>query len=119
MKRDMDLARNILLIMENDDNPRGPGSISIPDIENDVIAYHIKLLRAAGLIEAIDASSSSGMHFIPTSLTWEGHEFIDAARNDGIWNKAKDLMIKETGGMSLDVLKTLLTQLATKAVLGG
>ena len=119
MKRNMDLARNILLIMENEENPNGPGNISIPEFNDDVIAYHIKLLRDAGLIEAIDASSTSGFHFIPTSLTWEGHEFIDAARNDGIWNKAKDLMIKETGGMSLEVLKALLTQLATKAVLGG
>jgi|TARA_B110000093_G_scaffold133925_1_gene143340 hypothetical protein len=55
---------------------------------------------------------------MPTSLTWQGHEFIEAARNDGIWNKAKDIMLKKTGGMSLDVLKVLLTDLAKKAVLG-
>jgi hypothetical protein len=114
----MDLAREILLIMENDDNPYGPSNISIPEIENNVIAYHIKLLYDAGLVEAINASSSSGFHWIPTSLTWEGHEFIDSARNEGIWNKAKERMIKETGGMSLDILKALLTQLASKAVLG-
>ena len=118
MKRDMDLVRQILIIMEEDNNPRGSGNIAVPGINSDVMAYHFKILRDAGLIEAIDASSTSGMHFMPTSLTWQGHEFIDAARNDGIWNKAKDIMLKKTGGMSLDVLKVLLTDLAKKAVLG-
>ena len=118
MKRDMDLSRKILLSMESDDNFFGSGNISIPKFDNEVVSYHIKLLRDAGLIEAIDASSSSGFNWIPTSLTWEGHEFIDTARNEGIWNKAKNLMLKETGGMSISILKSLLTQLATKAVLG-
>ena len=32
-------------------------------------------------------------------LTWEGYEFLDAANNDIIWNKAKDTV--KSKGMSL------------------
>lgn len=48
--------------MESDDNAFGSGNISIPKFDNEVVSYHIKLLRDAGLIEAIDASSSSGFN---------------------------------------------------------
>jgi hypothetical protein len=27
-------------------------------------------------------------------LTWQGHDFLDAARNDTIWSKAKEKFLK-------------------------
>jgi hypothetical protein len=43
-------------------------------------------------------------------LTWEGHEFLDKAKNEKVWNKAKSI-IKEKGiSLSLDALKIALTE---------
>jgi hypothetical protein len=42
-------------------------------------------------------------------LTWEGHEFLDAARDNGRWEKAKGAMSK-VGGFVFDISKQLLIQ---------
>ena len=47
-------------------------------------------------------------------LTWEGHEFLEASRNEGLWAKAKQAA-GSTGGMVLGVLKSVLIDLATQA----
>lgn len=40
-------------------------------------------------------------------LTMQGHDFLEAARNDTVWNKAKHAATK-VGGVSIDVFKDLL-----------
>ena len=42
---------------------------------------------------------------IISRLTWEGHNFIDAIRDDGSWQKVKD-WIKEAGKiLTIEILK--------------
>ena len=41
-------------------------------------------------------------------LTWEGHDFLDAARNGDTWHKAKDTLFKKGLSVSFDVLKAYL-----------
>ena len=50
------------------------------------------LLDEAGLIEAIDLSSRNGPAWLPQRLTWAGHEFIEASRDESRWHKALNLM---------------------------
>lgn len=76
------------------------------------------LLDEAGLIEAIDLSSRNGPAWLPQRLTWAGHEFIEASRDESRWHKALNLMKEKGGGMVLDVLQSVLIQLMTKSVLG-
>ena len=52
----------------------------------------------------------------PFGLTWEGHEFLEAARNGGFWNQAKERLMKVTGGLAVDLLKALLVQYAKKGL---
>ncbi len=117
MKRDMDLARQILFaIEESNQDPIGWISIKIPDRDARDVSYHVQILSEAGLIEARDLSSKSGYEWKPTRLTWYGHEFLDAARSDTLWERAKALTLKETGGLSLDFLKATLIQLGMNAL---
>ena len=51
-------------------------------------------------------------------MTWEGHEFLDAARKDTLWDRAKEKTLKATGGLSLDVLKGVLIELGKQALEG-
>ena len=109
MKRDMDLARKILLEVEDKDDF---SSWLVPDIEEYTkleIYYHIKLLIQAGLAEGKDLSSDSDEWVVET-LTSAGHDFLDASRNDTIWNKAKDSIKSKGLSLTFDLLKVALTK---------
>lgn len=111
MRRDMDLVREILLAVEkNEKDPLGWIDLELPDRSRKEVAYHVMLLHQAGLITAKDLCTmgADGFDWRPKSLTWQGHEFLEAARNDTIWRKAVAKMVEVTGGVSLDVLKDLL-----------
>jgi hypothetical protein len=121
MKRDMDLCRQILLDVE-----ANPEAVGLGDVELNIeghspteVSYHVQLRTDAGLLEAIDMSDTSGLDCRPTRLTYAGHEFIEAARKDSLWQKAKTTVLEKTGGLSLDVLKAVQVKFATDAVLGG
>jgi hypothetical protein len=113
MKRDMDLVRNILLQIEGDGK-----ILSIEGYEKDVILKHLELLEEAGLIKAsfLRANQVGVVSAHVERLTWSGHEFLDAARNDTLWNKAKGIVGEKAGTVSFAILQILLVQLAKSAL---
>jgi hypothetical protein len=112
MKRDMDLARKILLEVEAYTEIDGWVPLEIEGYSSTEINYHIKLLAQAGLVEAEDASTLGGSSFYVSSLTWEGHEFLDAARDSSRWQKAKDLVAQKGGALTFEILKQVLMEIA-------
>lgn len=121
MKRDMDLVRAILLLVESSDTDL-MASVSIEPLKEQgylepQIFHHIKLLNEAGLVEAKDSSSYNGAYWEVKALTWEGHDFLDAAKKDSLWEKAKKTVLQKTGGLPFDVLKATLVQLGKTVVL--
>jgi hypothetical protein len=116
MKRDMDLVRKILIACEEYAHGRAPGNLQIEGFTDEEIGYHAHLMEQAGLVRAFDISHSGSLspqaHVV--SMTWEGHEFLEAGRNENLWAKAKEAA-GSTGGMVLGVLKTVLIDLGTKA----
>ena len=123
MKRDMDLARKILLSVEGNTDAIGLDGIRDFRVEGhskDEVAYHVMLLKEAGLIEAISATNMDpgSFNWYPKRLTWQGHEFLESSREESLWQKAKKIALEKTGGLSLDVLKAVLVKTATDAALG-
>jgi hypothetical protein len=114
MKRDMDLIRKILFHVEKCDNLQ----FAIEGYEEQCVAYHVRLLVEAGLLHAVAQTCLSGTIVLQecghTGLTWAGHEFLEASRDEGLWTKAK-MAAGSTGGMVLDVLKSVLIGLTTEA----
>ena len=109
MKRNMDLCRDILLNLEA--QPFGPGviEVKIDDISAQEVSYHLMLLAQAGLVEAEDLSNSTQkMKWRASCLTWDGHEFLEASRNQTTWNRVKATMTEKSVGMSIDIVKALL-----------
>jgi hypothetical protein len=47
---------------------------------------------------------------LPFRLTWEGHEFLAAARDESIWKKAKAKVTAAAGDVPIAILKELLMQ---------
>jgi hypothetical protein len=118
MKRDMDLARRVLLELESAPFDGRDVKIDLEGVAHNTLQYHLLLLSEAGLIEAIDASSNDGPEYFPIRLTWSGHEFLDAARNDSFWVKAKSLIATKAGGVSFDIMVDVLKTLARQALFG-
>jgi hypothetical protein len=80
VRRDLYLIRQILLALED-------GSFRDFEIEGRDpvdVGYHAYLIADAGLAVGHDATAlwRSRPEGLPAHLTWAGHDFIDAARND-------------------------------------
>lgn len=111
MKRDMDLAREILFQMEASDNIDGWTIITLNDKNQEIISYHIKLLFQAHLIEADHIADNKNSEWKAKTITWQGHEFLDAIRDDSNWKKAKGFIISKGGSITFEALKISLSLL--------
>lgn len=118
LNRDMDLARRILREMEAAPFTGGAVSLSFSDVPDEHVQYHLLLLSEAGLMRVADASSMDGPAYLPIRLTWHGHEFLDASRNDTFWEKAKSMVLKKTGGLAFEMLLVVLKDYAKQALFG-
>jgi len=114
MKRDMDLIRELLLKLEVLPIPSIGYRLIRPDeteirIEGytvEQIDYHLSLLEQANLISAggLDVLGMKVGPGIPfRSLSWAGHDFLDAVRNPDVWDKTKQAA-SAAGGFTLDLL---------------
>lgn len=115
MKRDMDLIRSILLEVEKCDSPEGC-VVEIPGHSPEQIYEHAKLAQDANFIEARFAKDFINFHIL--RLTFAGHEFLDEARDDTRWTKAKEIVTKNTGSLTLEALKIVLQTLIRQAIGG-
>jgi len=91
MKRDMDLVRKILLALEAYEHGYAPSSgFMIRGYDGDVIEYHLRIMKQGDLIggETVTAHGDTS----PMWLTWQGHEFLDAVRDDEIWSGVNRLL---------------------------
>jgi hypothetical protein len=108
MKRDMDLIRLLLLQCEGEE-PK-------PDLSSyteEQQVYHAALLVEAALIHGAVLKDGEG-HLVGAAmvrLTWAGHEFLDAARNETIWRKAGERIKKAGVQVTVAVLEELLKKL--------
>ena len=115
----MDLVRDILLKLE-DDSVTGWGPAineAFPDLDPDVVFHHLTLLDDAGLTaKGAEVRLSNKTINLPTvRLTWDGHEFLEAARNESVWNQAK-AKVGKAGSWTFELLFKVLTTLAAKKI---
>ena len=115
MKRDMDLARRILLEVEamTADDP-------VKQYGTPEEALHVALLKEAGLLEAYVAEDEAGRPHvgIPLRLTWAGYDFLDAARSDTAWKKAKEKVIMPGLSWTFSLLLEFLKREAGRRIFG-
>lgn len=112
MKRDLDLCRTLLLAIEDDPTVTGLKTYEVKGAGEEQVSYHVKLLYEAGLIEAHNGSGLNAFRWYPIRLTWQGHEFLDAARDDTRWNKAKAFAREKTGSLVFEFVKAALFKVA-------
>jgi hypothetical protein len=126
MKRDMNLIRELLLFYESD------CVLPYPTADGGTISQHIIWCVEAGLLAGVVATSAAsnsprsvrscdgrtinndGKECIYFPLTWNGCEFLAAARDDTRWNKAMRIV----GGFTFETIKTYLQSSIASALTG-
>lgn len=113
MKRDMELIRKLLIEIEN-----GNLRPEMDGVERNAVNYHLGLMKQRGLIEAIVHYSKRGVEamdvpdsVIVKSMTWEGHDFIEAISNDTKWTKVKSFLAESGKDLTIETIKIATGQL--------
>jgi hypothetical protein len=113
----MELIRKILFAVEQHQHGRAPGELRIDGYSAEQIGYHCYLLGDAGLADVsnIETMHDAGPMARVTRLTWAGHEFLDAAKDDTTWERAKQRLAsagKSLHTVTLGVLQAVLVDIA-------
>lgn len=121
MKRDWDVVRLILTKLEELPDPlstltyidfyaddRIKPDADLTELDRQV-SYHMELLIEAGLVVGTmdDAVTLYAKEFRAYRLTWAGHEFLEAIRNDTVWNKTKDTFASRGLDMTFETIKAV------------
>lgn len=118
MRIDWDLIRTILLKAEAAPANRMVGTIEVEGYDEDVVLEHLELLVEKGLLDGEVKRTSTGggriMIAFVRKVTWEGHQFLEKARNEQVWNQTKEIVKEKGGSASFEVIKAVLTQVALR-----
>ena len=108
MKRDWEIIRKILLQIEalpTEDSEFK--SNELHGIDNNVIAFQMRLMLDAKLIEGY-CDEAVGTHYCyATRLTWAGCEFLDAIRKDTVWNEIKRQAKTKTVDLPIGIISSI------------
>lgn len=101
MGRDMDLIRLLLIGHVTGETPP-----EIKEYERKDILYHYTLLKDAGFITATFAEGNDVVpdEVMYVRVTWLGHEFYDASKDNKIWKFAKENLLKAGASFTATVL---------------
>jgi DNA-binding transcriptional ArsR family regulator len=118
MKRDMELVRQILMIAEDASPDERFHTMRIEGHSDATVGKHVELLEDAGYIEAdlVHTEERGTVSGRVLRITWAGYEFLDAARSETLWRKAREQVGEKLGSVPVEVLKQLLIRLASNAL---
>ena len=126
MKRDVNLVREILLAVEISEPGTIPDGLQIDGYSDELIGSQVFVMCEGKLLALIDERVKldptnwtiiKAFAKMPVRLTWRGHEFIDAARDETRWKKAMEATKKHGETVSIGVLMELLGTLAFQQAL--
>ena len=114
----MDLVRKILLKATAREGAYMGKNPTIEGYSDDQIAHHVYLMKQGGLVEAAEWRPSNGPSptAILTNVTWAGHDFLDAARSETVWNQSLAKARAAGVDLSIATLKELLVATAKSAL---
>ncbi len=101
MKRDMETVREILKEVEI----AAPRQYGDPEK-----VHHIAIMEEAGLLNATIITNGTGIpsQAVVLRLTWHGHDFLDASRNDVVWKKVMGKIVKTGASFTFAIVSELL-----------
>ena len=126
MKLDYDCLRSLLLKLEDFENldddlhyqymTLDDMAEALPEFSKSMIAYTTLKAKEGDLINASIMNADGGIYACTySSLTYDGHQFLDNVRNNNIWNKTKSIA-KELGCSSLRSLASIAEKVAFEVI---
>lgn len=120
MKLNHDCVRDLLLLVE--EHAKYGESIDFSETEfgnysRDDILYTADKLIESGYLSGKKQFfiGSSYPDISVTALTWDGHQFLDNIRDDGVWKSTKTVLSKFTS-VSLSLIGNIASQVITTIV---
>lgn len=108
MRRDFDIVRRLLLEVEGYGPDVVDKTFSELDDDSPEDVYHALLLVEAGYLDGKIQGRGGGIKVIwVDGLTWKGHDFLDAIKDDTIWRRTKDRIVSTVGTASAEVVKAV------------
>jgi hypothetical protein len=100
MKRDDELIRHLLQEFEQQEDwlIMAPNAMGM-SVEDRKRIGHIYLLCDAGMLTSVGRDTYR--------LTNQGHDFLEATRDEGLWQKTKDAVSETGGNASLEIVRQL------------
>ena len=119
MKRDLDLTRSILLIVEDAEE-----EILFRDLKEKIddsysdaeIIYNTTLIQKAGLLDVDNIAAWGGdrVYINYKAITWDGYEYLDSVRDNRVWKRTKKLLNDTVGQTTFDLVKFCAYEVAKK-----
>ena len=107
MKRDMDLIRDMLLMIESDSDvpPKTIKADAFLDLCDNpyVISLHLDLLADYGFVDLRKLPNGS---YEVKRITGKGYEYLDSVRSAKVWRNVKE-RLSVVGGASFDIIKAV------------
>lgn len=110
MKRNMDLIRAIVLFVEEhggmNDRSMHPVEL-VSRYGEDAVRYHARLVAEHGWVKGGPAGIAG--------LTRDGHDFVDLARSDDVWDRVRN-RVDAVGSTPIDIWLDLLLRAHREAI---
>jgi len=90
---------------------KGSIPIEVNGYTDDEISYHIQLLNENGFIDAADHNTSNRYCWRAKKLTWIGHDYLDAIRDDNRWEKVKAWVADAGKILTMETMKQVVDAL--------
>ncbi|MGH1416462.1 MAG: DUF2513 domain-containing protein [Pelagimonas sp.] len=128
MKRDLGILRKWLFYIEKQGLADNFIEVRLDDSEltffdsddKHLIAYNLEQCVLAGLVQSAGSTLVLWDEGEPTifirRLTPAGHDYLDAIRANGIWEKTKDTITEAGGSFTLEIVKNLAIGFAKKTL---
>ncbi|MEM7721539.1 MAG: DUF2513 domain-containing protein [Pseudomonadota bacterium] len=111
MNRDLSIVRAILLQIEaSDTDPLEWVEVEVPGASEALVSYHVQIMDEAGLVVASDESTMGRSSWVPNRLTWNGHEFLDAVKDEDVFKETQG-RIARVAGWSFPIVLEIATAL--------
>ncbi len=116
MLRDIELVREILLALEAKPGPEVIETVNVEGYDDLAVRYHLILLAQAKLIDYEPVLTKTGrvIRVLAFNPSWQGYEFLDAVRDEAVWNKLKVQVSDKGTSLPFDVLKLLAIEAVKK-----
>lgn len=105
-KRDLGRIREILLYLESQETNDGWVWTRSDSFWTEPDDYQVKLAKQAGFLDG-DYDTNASLVIDRLRITFLGHDYLDAVRDNAVWERTKNAVAEAGGGATLDIVKDL------------